>query len=164
MIKILYYASIFGFIMSLITHICSFFGIHLIAYHPFLLWLHILIFVLAPGALIETIRYENNKSSAYQAKPNHYALQWLKDTAKFMNLYCIIIFIIIIFFIFKNGGPSIQNDVPGLYSHGKLIKTLTSKEFKFHKLLEIGLFSCFWMAIYIEFTCLYQSILNRKKM
>lgn len=154
--KILCYIAGTGFILGLIVHVISLFGIYLGEKFPIIWALHIGIFVVWLPAILELKKNPelNQQNLNSMSNPFKFFGIIFKNTPRpviiisvFFFFYATINFSL--FMIVGQGGvPDIIDGKYVIHNHGSIINELTEIEYYKMKANEIRGFSGHWMAFY----------------
>jgi len=156
--KIFFYIAVCSFLLAIIAHLISLYGINLQAVFPPIFLLHIIIFVV----WIPSILKLNNIKKEYKIQHGKYPRisvlnlnKFLPNTPKavFMASIFFGIYAGINFYIFmmigEGGGPNIIDGVYVLSNHGDIIREISFLEYQKFQANEIRGFSGLWMAFYV---------------
>jgi hypothetical protein len=154
--KTLCYIAGLGFILGLIVHIVSLFGIYLGEKIPFIWVLHVGIFIVWLPAVLELRKNTELKQPNFGTMVNPFKFFGIifKDTPKPVMIISVVFFFyaMINFFLFMQAGqggvPDIMDGKYVIHNHGSIIKELTETEYFKMKANEIRGFSGHWMAFY----------------
>jgi hypothetical protein len=149
--NLLFYFAAGGWLISLLVHLLSVADVDLLAHFPFVMALHIGVFVVG----IPVFFYTRSKANAGNTRRNPIALLrtlfgeqpiWMKGLAAAGFFYAILNFSL--FMASQPGVPDIRDGQYILHNHGQLIKTLTEQEYHHYQANVVRGFSGHWIAFY----------------
>ncbi|MBB4037426.1 putative membrane protein [Dysgonomonas hofstadii] len=152
-----FYFAIIGWILSLIVHIISVYGIDLMDRFPYVWLLHIAVFIAWLPAILYLVKdpeiKEMQKNKATPFNPMTFLKIIFKNTPVWLMIVAGIGFIYTIinfawFFYSISGVPGIINGEYVLHNHGSIIKTLTEQEYSSYQAFELRSFSGHWIAFF----------------
>jgi hypothetical protein len=143
--KIVFVIAVLGLILSAIAHFSTFLGVNPEKSFPQVWILHILIFVVWIPAVFA---YKDNGQKDFWKTIAGRVPGWMVKMAAVLFAYAIFNFFFTIFALQKGGVPSEIEGKKVLHSHGKIIHTLTNKEYEKHKAYSVRAFSGHWMIFY----------------
>ena len=142
--------SISGFILALLVHLLTFFGIEASDYVRGVWLLHLGIF--AVGIPIIIIQ----KSEKNYREMFHDHSKWVQALTVIFTVYTLANFIFFIYWS-SEGSPVVENGHYFLQNHGKFIRTITENEYYWERAYILRGFSGHWMMFYFIATSTYFS-------
>lgn len=156
--KIIFFLALAGWIASLIIHIVSIADVDVMSMFPFILLLHLGVFVVWLPAILEM--KANKELQTIQSKgifskfnPKYFYNSIFKNTPNFLKAIAIIGFIYafinhIIALKTETGTVDIKEGQYILHNHGNFIRNITEQEYHHFKALNTRVFSAVWLVFY----------------
>lgn len=170
--KYIFYVAVTGWILCLIVHFTSLFGIDITDQFPYVWVLHLGIFVVG----IPTVLYLKNneelktfKESGLLNQMNPFSFYKIvfKQTPTWLAVLAVggIFYAFVNFILFMGtqiGTPEIKEGHYILQNHGELIKTISEQEYHQYRANEIRGFSGHWIAFYGIAMAIFYPFANQK--
>ena len=145
-----------GFLISLIVHLTTFFGIDPAKHVPWVWVLHLGIFIAFIPMLLTAINLNSGSQGALPSprKKDFWSKflatlpRWVRYTIKAFFAYAIINFAVF-FFLSKGGVPDVRDGKYVLHNHGDVIRELTEDEYQLQNAYVLRGFSGHWMIFYL---------------
>jgi hypothetical protein len=144
--KYAYGIAAFGFLASLVVHVCALAGIALQEKSPAVLGLHLGIF-----AVVVPIMLVYSRNNGRKLLWNHvirHVPGWIKSLVGALMLYAFFNFFFTLFVLNEGASASVIDGKKVLHNHGKVIRELSEDEYGKHKAYDARLFSGHWLLIY----------------
>lgn len=145
--KILSFIAYAGFVLSLLVHLLSLFGVDVASIFKPVWFLHFGLFLIIPLVIFfeqKALKTRSKLAWAKLALPKRISL-----SRKLIQVYAVVSFVIFMF-LSEGGAPNIKDGKYILHNHGKLIRELTQDEYKTFIVNEMRFFSTFWIFFYYE--------------
>jgi hypothetical protein len=143
--RILGFAALLGFTLSLVVHVAALLGIDVAAKLPLVWALHLGVFVVFLPFAFLSRKVLGTKPSFAQIK-EHFP-GWVVALGVVIMAYVAVNFLRFVVAT-QGGSPSIQDGKFVLQSHGKLIGEITASEYTAFKANEVRGFSGHWLVFY----------------
>jgi membrane protease YdiL (CAAX protease family) len=159
--KIIAIVACFGFAVSAILFISSFFGTTMEWSLPLPIVLHIGIFVLVASAVVferSTGIQPNESWKEFKRRSPDWAVYGIRLLGLFFGI------IFVLFLVLSHfATPEIRNGDCILNNHGRIAAVLTESEYLILKGWELRFFASFWMFFYFFFTTYWWFLKNGAK-